>query len=596
MVDAARLGIDFGTSNTVAMLASADGTVRPLLFDGSPLLPSAVFAEADGRLQVGRDAWHSMRIAPGRFEPYPKQRVDDGAVLLGETAVPVVDLIAAVLRRVAAEAARVTGDALAEIVLTCPSGWGSARRQVLRDAAAAVFPRVRLVAEPVAAARYFVVSAAGRVPVGGVAAVYDFGAGTFDASVVRRTADGFEVLAERGLTGTGGLDIDAALVEQVGETYAALDPARWARLTTPSGAEEQRLRRAFWDDIRTAKEMLSRTTATMVHLPLFDVDVPIAREQLDAAALPIVRRTLDTTREALDAAGVRATDLAGVFLVGGASRLTLVATQVHREFGIPATVTDQPELAVAEGSLHVSAESAPAGHGGEVEAGPVDGSGWPAAVPVAVPGDPGRRARIRWRVAAAVAAVLALLLAVAGVRALTGPDPGGAPPDPRAQSPAPASSSGGTQSPSPSPTPSLTPAQCLIGTWQQTANRSTWVVGGRTVQLQSAGTINRFRPDGTAVVEYLGAGVTRAGTEGGNRYEITSVGTITFAYEASDTTIYLRDPKAIGTLTTRVNGRVVESGEMVGSVEPEQFTCSGDTLRFWNSRWTIDAVRLSTST
>lgn len=313
---APRLGIDFGTSNTVAILRSADRTVRPLLFDGSPLLPSAVYAEPGGRLLVGRDAWHSMRIAPARFEPYPKQRIDEGAVLLGDLEVPVPDLVAAVLRRVATEADRVTGDGPVEAVLTCPSGWGAVRRQVLQEVASGVFPRMRLVVEPVAAASYFVAATSGRVPVGGYAAVYDFGAGT-------------------------------------------LDPERWARLTSPVEPEDQRLRRMFWDDVRTAKEMLARTSATMVHIPLFDVDVPLAREELDDVARPVVQRTVDATREALDAAGIRAGDLAGLFLVGGASRLQLAATLLHREFDTPPTVTDQPELVVAEGSLHAAGPPEP---------------------------------------------------------------------------------------------------------------------------------------------------------------------------------------------------------------------------------------------
>ena len=64
-----RLGIDFETSTTVAVLAREAGPARPLLFDGSPLLPSAVHADPVGRLLVGRDAWHAMRAAPERFEP-----------------------------------------------------------------------------------------------------------------------------------------------------------------------------------------------------------------------------------------------------------------------------------------------------------------------------------------------------------------------------------------------------------------------------------------------------------------------------------------------------------------------------------------------
>src|SRR4051794_26023739 len=91
------LGVDFGTSNTVAVARWPDGRARPILVDGSPLLPSAVYAEPDGQLIVGRDAVHSARLDPARFEPNPKRRIDDQLVLLGRREVPGVDLIAAVL-------------------------------------------------------------------------------------------------------------------------------------------------------------------------------------------------------------------------------------------------------------------------------------------------------------------------------------------------------------------------------------------------------------------------------------------------------------------------------------------------------------------
>ena len=78
-----RLGIDFGTSHTVAVLRWPDGRVRPLLFDGSPLLPSGVFHEPGAGLLVGRDAQDSARRVPGNFEPNPKRRIDEGEVLLG---------------------------------------------------------------------------------------------------------------------------------------------------------------------------------------------------------------------------------------------------------------------------------------------------------------------------------------------------------------------------------------------------------------------------------------------------------------------------------------------------------------------------------
>ena len=103
------LGIDFGTSNTVAVLAWPDGPVKPLLFDGSPLLRSAVYLDRSGRLVVGRDAVHSARLDPARYEPNPKRGIDHDAVLLGDAEVPVTDLVAAVLRRVVEEAHRTTG-------------------------------------------------------------------------------------------------------------------------------------------------------------------------------------------------------------------------------------------------------------------------------------------------------------------------------------------------------------------------------------------------------------------------------------------------------------------------------------------------------
>jgi molecular chaperone DnaK (HSP70) len=103
-----RLSVDFGTSNTVAVIGHRGADIRPLLFDGSPTLRSAVFLDAGNRLLVGRDAERSARTSPDRFEPNPKRRVDEPAVLLGDAEVAVVDLIAAVLHRVASLGSRVS--------------------------------------------------------------------------------------------------------------------------------------------------------------------------------------------------------------------------------------------------------------------------------------------------------------------------------------------------------------------------------------------------------------------------------------------------------------------------------------------------------
>src|SRR5213078_1831642 len=92
--------------------------------DGSPVLPSGVFAAADGALHAGRDAERLAQVEPARFEPHPKRRVDEGTVLL-----------AAVLGRVAREARDAGVDSAGATMLTCPADWGGPRRNVLREAA-----------------------------------------------------------------------------------------------------------------------------------------------------------------------------------------------------------------------------------------------------------------------------------------------------------------------------------------------------------------------------------------------------------------------------------------------------------------------------
>src|SRR2546421_4065748 len=121
-----RLGIDFGTTHTVAVLETADGRVEPLLFDSSPLLSSAVYASPDGRLLTGRDGERYGRLDPTRYEPNPKRRVDETAVLLG-TGYPVPQVIAAVLGRVVSEAVRAGGGSPTQAVLTYPATWGRQR-------------------------------------------------------------------------------------------------------------------------------------------------------------------------------------------------------------------------------------------------------------------------------------------------------------------------------------------------------------------------------------------------------------------------------------------------------------------------------------
>ncbi|WP_415646657.1 Hsp70 family protein [Stackebrandtia soli] len=346
------LGVDLGTSHTVAVIRWPDGRSRPLLVDGAPVMPSAVFVDEAGHTHVGRDAQRLAQIDPSRFEPNPKHRIGEGSILLGDRDVPAVALLAAVLRNVAAKAVESVGQ-LPPAVLTYPAKWGATRRNILQDAAAqAGFPPVKMVPEPVAAAHYFAEVMRQPIPVGASVAVFDFGGGTLDIAVVRHESENeFVVLADGGLDDLGGLDVDEVLLNHLGQTIDAHAPQIWKQLTNPQSPTERRNRRLFWDDVRGAKEMLSRTTVAPVPVPSVDTALHLTRDELERLASPLLERAIEETRRVIAASGQEPDALAGLFLVGGASRMPLVARLLHTRLGIAPTVLEQPELPVAEGSL-----------------------------------------------------------------------------------------------------------------------------------------------------------------------------------------------------------------------------------------------------
>jgi molecular chaperone HscA len=390
-VDGYALGVDVGTSNTVAVLRWPDGRTRPLLFDGAPVMPSAVCLDDSGRLQVGRDALRLGALNPARLELNPKRRVDESSVLLDGREIPTADLLAAILTAVARAAVEAVGF-LPPAALTYPASWGAKRRDVLAHAATrAGWPPVRLVPEPVAAARYFVEVLRRPVPVGGSLAVFDFGGGTLDVAVVRNTGAGFALLGDGGIEDLGGLDVDAAIVAHLNPVLEQTSAVGWARIQKPDSLAAARNRRLFWEDVRGAKEMLSRTPVAPVAVAGTDDAVHLTREELERVAAPLVRRAVRETAGVIRRCGLRPDQLAGLFLVGGSSRLPLVARMLHSELGIAPTALEQPELPVAEGALAELVPPAPSAAltPGATSPIPVPPSGpvsTPPAGPVSPPG------------------------------------------------------------------------------------------------------------------------------------------------------------------------------------------------------------------
>jgi hypothetical protein len=569
--DITRLGIDFGTSSTVAVIQVGGRPPRPLLFDGSPLLPSAVCADPTGRMLVGRDAVQLATAAPAGFEPHPKRCVDEGSVLLAGRDVPVGDLFRAVFARVTEHASRFGDGPPSDVVVTHPAGWGAARKAVLAGAAPA---GARFVAEPVAAAHYFVDIAGHRLAEGATALVYDLGAGTFDASLVRREGDEFAVVAATGLPDAGGLDIDAAIVAYLRATVDGDET--WARLTDAVEGPAGHARRQLWDNVRAAKEVLSRLSTTLIHLPLFEVDVPLGREQLDRLAAPVIDRTVRATRDLLASAGDRP---GAVFLAGGASRMPAVGTALHRALGIAPSLVDEPELAVAEGALRVPAP----GTVTQATGPPGADDAWPPTAALPVPParrprrawiavrDPARRRGRAWVAAAAV--VLLLLGGTAAWAALSDERPDGFGAAPSASIGA---SPGATASPTPSHPPGIDP--CLLGTWRMELGQIIGNIFGEEVQYSGGrGTLRVFGADGVSVLDYGKAAPMKVRHRGVN-WTMNWTGTIKARYYADGKRVRWLSATPDGTVRLWRNGKLNAKSRMTARIEPDDYTCSADRM------------------
>ena len=567
--DGVRLGIDYGTSNTVAVLLSPGREPRTVLFDGSPLLPSGVCLDGTGRLLVGRDAWHTALSTPAAFEPFPKQHIDDGTILLGDREVPVQELIAATLARVGEEAARIAGEPVTATTLTYPAAWGPERRRTLLAAAEPVLPAVELVPEPVAAANLFTGMPRQEVPVGRCAVVYDFGAGTFDVSVVRRGPAGFEILASEGRADCGGLDIDAAVVARLGETVGRADQATWDRLTIPESTGDRRASRQLWDNARTAKEVLSRATSTLLHVPLLDADVTLGREELEELTAPILTRTVEATRAALATAGIAATGVAAVYLAGGSSRMPAVSTVLHRAFDLAPILVEQPELVVAEGSVRVA----------------------PAA-PDDAPPSPAAAASPTWRRRrVALLSGLVVLLAAAAVTVVPLLSSGRVDADGTASSSATAHT--GAPSASVSPTPTATARSrvdsCVLGRWRmETSTHNNEIDDFERPFTGGAGTTLTYAANGAFTLEYRNA--TWSATINGARWTQRINGKAHGNAIHKDGIEYSSGVRSNGTNNLYRGSEQRSSSSLILPAGEVRYSCVDDNLRFFDdnssSEWT----------
>jgi molecular chaperone DnaK len=366
------IGIDLGTTNSCASVV-VDGRPRVIPSrKGYRTIPSIVAYDDRGRLLVGHAAKEQMELNPtntvygskrliGRpyHSPAVRQIRDrfhyeiiegprhEAAVRIVGRPFSLQQVAAFLLTEIRDIARELLGEEVGRAVITVPAYYNENQRQAVREAGTLAGLQVeRIVNEPTAAALAF----GHDRQLDQRVLVYDLGGGTFDASALELTDNVYEVVATGGDAFLGGVDFDNQLVDHLLQAFVQ-SIGRVPELDRPA---MQRLR----DAAEMAKCGLSEKSETIVRLPFFaavdntpkDLEVRVARSELEALVAPLVERTLDVAQAVLRRAGWRAEQLDNVLLVGGQSRMPYIWRRIREVFGRDPHKGVHPDEAVAVGA------------------------------------------------------------------------------------------------------------------------------------------------------------------------------------------------------------------------------------------------------
>ena len=361
------VGIDLGTTNSLIAYTHED-TPRVLAdaHTGSSLLPSVVSFLPDGSALVGqpaveREAAHPLTTLRSvkRFMGLGMEHVSDEdrrryafardageenkqalvRFAVHDRSYTPPEISAALLRTLRERAEAALHEPINKVVITVPAYFNDSQRQATKDAGRlAGLEVIRLVNEPTAASLAYGLDKREE----GLIAVYDFGGGTFDISLLRLRTGIFEVVATNGDTRLGGDDIDQRIAQRF--VLDELAEELWADPRVLSRAQAT---------ARAAKQTLSTHRQASLSLSLPDrgeFERSLSRRELEAAVDDIIARTLLPCRQALRDAGVAAADIDAVVLVGGSTRMPLVRQRVAEFFGRPPLTDLNPDEVVALGA------------------------------------------------------------------------------------------------------------------------------------------------------------------------------------------------------------------------------------------------------
>jgi len=364
------IGIDLGTTNSVVAIMQGKDVDVIVNEEGSRITPSVVAWDEKNDIFVGQPAkrqavmnpdgtiFSAKRFMGRRFEevgeetkrvPYKVVRASNGDAVFdirGKTVAP-PEVSAHVLRKLKKAAEDYLGQPVTDAVITVPAYFNDSQRQATKDAGKIAGLNVRrIINEPTAAALAYGLDKKKDELI----AVYDFGGGTFDISILEVSENLVEVKSTNGDTHLGGDDVDHLIMDHL--------IAEFRKETGVDVSKDRNALQRLREGAEKAKIELSAAQETTVNLPYLTADasgpkhmnVRLTRARLEQMIEPLVDRSLEAVKRALADAGKRPNDINEVVLVGGSTRIPMVQKRVKDYFGKEPNKTVNPDEVVAIGA------------------------------------------------------------------------------------------------------------------------------------------------------------------------------------------------------------------------------------------------------
>ncbi|NLW41539.1 MAG: molecular chaperone DnaK [Tissierellia bacterium] len=343
------IGIDLGTTNSAVAIMEGGTATIVTNAEGNRTTPSIVAFTKEGERLVGETAKRQAITNPERTISSIKREMgsDYNIEIDGKKYTP-QDISAMILQKLKADTEAYLGEKITEAVITVPAYFTDSQRQATKDAGQIAGLEVkRIINEPTAAAlAYGIDKEEGQHTI----MVYDLGGGTFDVSILEVGDGVFEVLSTRGNNRLGGDDFDQALIDYIAQEFMkeqGID-LRNDKMSL------QRVKEAA----EKAKKELSSALTTSINLPFITataagpvhLNMDITRAKFDELTDFLVEKTVGPVNDALKDAGLKATDIEKVLLVGGSTRIPAVQDRVKKIIGRDPQKDINPDECVAIGA------------------------------------------------------------------------------------------------------------------------------------------------------------------------------------------------------------------------------------------------------